>query len=153
MSMNSRLSGAVHALLHLADRGAPLTSEALAGSLRTNPVVVRQTMAGLREAGIVRSERGHGGGWSLGRDPVSITLRDVYVALGAPALFSLRNRSENPNCLVEKAVNAALTSATVDAQALFVERLGTISLASMTQEFHAHHAAARNAGELCADAV
>jgi Rrf2 family protein len=149
--MDSRLSSSIHALLHLADRDTPLTSEGLAGALRTHPVVVRQTMAGLREAGIVRSERGHGGGWSLGRDPASITLRDVYVALGSPALFSLRNRSENPNCLVEKGVNAALTSVTVDAQALFVERLGTISLASMSQQFHAYHAAARrNVAEVCA---
>jgi Rrf2 family protein len=152
MSRNSRLSSSVHVLLHLADRGM-LTSEALAGSLRTNPVVVRQTLAGLREAGIVRSERGHGGGWSLGRDPESITLRDVYVALDEPALFSLRNRSEKPNCLVEKTVNAALTSATVDAQALFIERLGTISLASMLREFHAFHASAYNVAEVCADAV
>jgi DNA-binding IscR family transcriptional regulator len=152
MSRNSRLSSSVHVLLHLAD-GGTLTSEALAGSLRTNPVVVRQTLAGLREAGIVRSERGHGGGWSLGRDTESITLRDVYVALDEPTLFSLRNRSENPNCLVEKAVNAALTSATVDAQALFIERMGTISLASMLREFHGFHASAHNVAEVCADAV
>ncbi len=153
MSTNSRLSSSVHALLHLAERGTPLTSETMADSLRTNPVVVRQTMAGLRDAGIVRSERGHGGGWSLVRDAASITLRDVYVALGSPALFSLRNRSENPNCLVEQAVNAALSSATADAQTQFVERLGAVSLASMLQKFHAFNASASNVQEVCADAV
>ena len=153
MSLNNRLSSSLHVLLHLAGHGRPLTSETLAASLRTNPVVVRQTMAGLRDAGMVRSERGHGGGWSLARDPGSITLRDVYVALGTPPLFSLRNRTENPSCLVEKAVNAALTSATVDAQALFVERLGTITLASMAQEFHAFQGARQNAVEVCANAV
>ena len=153
MSLNNRLSSSVHALLHLTGHETPLTSEALAGALHTNPVVVRQTMAGLRDAGIVRSERGHGGGWSLARDPGEITLRDVYVALGTPALFSLRNRTENPTCLVEKAVNTALTAATVDAQALFLERLGTITLASMMEEFHAFQAAWQNALEVCADAV
>jgi Rrf2 family protein len=153
VSTNSRLSSSVHALLHLAEHGGSLTSETLARSLRTNPVVVRQTMAGLRDAGIVHSERGHGGGWSLDRDPAAITLRDIYAALGSPTLFSLRNRSENPNCLVEKAVNAALTDATADAQALFAERLGTISLASMLREFHAFQAAAHIVAGVCADAV
>jgi len=58
-----------------------------------------------RNAGIVRSEKGHGGGWSLARPLEEVTFGDVYVALGKPALFSMGPRTENPGCLVEQAVN------------------------------------------------
>lgn len=62
MKCDSRLSGILHVLLHMAEEPRPLTSEALAAAMQTNPAVVRRTMAGLREAGFVRSGRGHGGG-------------------------------------------------------------------------------------------
>ena len=54
MRQDARLSGALHALLHMAEQGRPMTSEELGHCMSTNPVVVRRTMAGLREAGFVR---------------------------------------------------------------------------------------------------
>ena len=44
MKKDSRLSSVLHALLHMAERGEPLTSDELAMCMRTNPVVVRRTM-------------------------------------------------------------------------------------------------------------
>ena len=49
--------------------------EVLAKAMHTNPVVLRRVMAGLRDRGFVRSEKGHGGGWTLARDLSEITLR------------------------------------------------------------------------------
>jgi DNA-binding IscR family transcriptional regulator len=43
----------------------------------TNPVVFRRTLAGLREAGFVRSEKGHGGGWMLAKPLAKVSLLDV----------------------------------------------------------------------------
>ena len=108
MIRDSRLSGVLHVLLHMAEHDGPVTSAALAVAMRTNPVVVRRTMAGLRAQGYVASTKGHGGGWTLARDLAAITLGDVYEALGRPALFAIGNRREAPDCLVEQAVNAAL---------------------------------------------
>ena len=108
MKRDSRLSGVLHVLLHMAERDAPVTSEILAKAMDTNPVVIRRIMSGLRDQGYVRSEKGHGGGWTLTRDLATISLRDVYQALGEPALFAVGNRTEAPGCLVEQAVNAAL---------------------------------------------
>eukprot|EP01034_Spumella_vulgaris_P009550 gene9550-12112_t len=51
MKKDSRLSGVLHCLLHMAEHDAPSTSEALAAAMQTNPVVVRRLMAGLRDAG------------------------------------------------------------------------------------------------------
>ena len=64
-------------LLHLSEAREPVTSEFLAPRMKTNPVVFRRTLAGLRDAGIVRSEKGHGGGWSLARGLDAITLAEV----------------------------------------------------------------------------
>ena len=110
MRRDSRLSGVLHVLLHLAEHRGPVTSEVLAKAMHTNPVVLRRVMAGLRDQGFVRSEKGHGGGWTLARDLSEITLRDIYAALGSPLLFAIGNRTEAPDCLVELAVNAALNS-------------------------------------------
>lgn len=104
--------------------------------MHTNPVVVRRTMAGLRDAGFVQSEKGHGGGWIIARDLETLTLRDIYNALGSPEFFALGNRIENPACLVEQSVNHALDSAFHEAEALIIERLGTVSLADLAADFH-----------------
>jgi DNA-binding IscR family transcriptional regulator len=137
MKRDSRLSGVLHVLLHMAETEGPVTSEAMAKAMQTNPVVIRRIMAGLRDAGFVHSEKGHGGGWTIARDLASITLRDVYGALGNPELFAMGNRTDAPGCLVEQAVNAALNSAYHDAEALLLGRFGTVTLAALSADFHA----------------
>ncbi len=141
MRRDSRLSGVLHVLLHMAEHGGPVTSEVLAKAMDTNPVVIRRIMAGLREAGYVRSEKGHGGGWLLARPLAEITLRDVYDALGSPSFFALGNRTDAPGCLVEQAVNQALDAAFHDAGALLLARLSEVSLAALSADFHARLAA------------
>jgi DNA-binding IscR family transcriptional regulator len=89
-------------------------------------------MAGLRDEGHVRSEKGHGGGWTLARDLSEVTLRDIYAAIGCPPLLAIGNRMESPGCLVEQEVNAALGEAFRDAEALLLSRLGEVTLASLT---------------------
>lgn len=135
MRRDTRLSGMLHLLLHMAERGGACTSEQLAGYMDTNPVVVRRTLAGLREAGIVVSEKGHGGGWRLARDLSGISLADVHIAIGKPHLFAFGNRSEQPQCLVEQAVNAALDGTLSEAESLILARLSQISLQDIAEDF------------------
>lgn len=135
MKHDSRLSRMLHVLLHMARQDEPFTSERIARMLGTNPVVVRRTLAGLRDAGLVRSEKGHGGGWTIVRKLEEITLLDVHRALGSPGVFSIRNDSENPECAVEATVNLALDDAFRRAEALLIERLGEVSLATLAREF------------------
>ena len=137
MKRDSRLSGVLHVLLHMAEMNGPVTSETMARAMQTNPVVIRRIMAGLREAGLVRSEKGHGGGWTIGRPLAEITLRDIYAALGRPDLFAIGNRTESPGCLVEQAVNAALDDSLAEAEALLLARFGTVTLAALSADFHA----------------
>lgn len=145
MKADSRLSVTLHVLLHMAERATPMTSAELAAHMDTNPVVVRRTMAGLRERGFVRSEKGHGGGWEIACDLAAVTLKDIHEALGGPRLLAIGINLENPACLVEQAVNRALTSAFRDAEALLVSRLGDVTLAVLAEDFKQHAALHRAA--------
>lgn len=145
MSRDSRLSGVLHVLLHMAEQRRPLTSEALAETMRTNPVVVRRVLAGLRERGYVQSSKGHGGGWTIARDLADVSLRDIYEAIGAPALFAIGHRSEAPGCAVELAVNAVLGASLREAEERLLASLGAVTLADLSTAFH-HGLAQRAAG-------
>lgn len=130
----------LHLLLHMAHSERPLTSEELAGFLDTNPVLVRRTLAGLRERGYVGSGKGHGGGWVVTADLHKVSLRDIYEAVGSPSVFAMGNRMDNPECLVEKAVNRSLASAFEEAEALLIERLSSVTLAELSAHFNAEYA-------------
>ena len=128
---NSRFSVALHALIQMAERrGEPATSERLAACLMTNPVVVRRTMAGLRAAGLVGSAPGHGGGWTLRRDPKAITVGAVYAALGESMLAGA-DQVGSPGCLVERAISGLMQDIRKEAEALLVRRLGEKTLADL----------------------
>lgn len=136
MKRDSKLSSVLHVLLHLAHSERPMTSEQMAGMLGTNPVLVRRVLAGLRERGYISSERGHGGGWTVTCDLATVTLRDVYDAVGAPTVFAMGNRNEHSACLVEQVVNASLADAFQEAEALLVQRLGQVTLADLSRDFN-----------------
>ena len=133
MPRSSRFSVALHVLAHLVGAPAPRTSEDLAGCVGTNPVVVRRTLAGLREAGLVTSARGTGGGWLLARDAADVTLRDVYAALGQRLLHGIdvAGSKGRSGCRIQRAVAGTLDEFLDDAEALLAERLGRITLASL----------------------
>jgi len=131
MNRDSRLSVALHVLMHMHDATEVVTSEALAPRLDTNPVVLRRTMSGLREAGIVRAERGRGGGWSLVKPLESVTLADVYDALTVTNPFAIGCRSPATKCLLERTVNDAIGAALADAEATLMGRLRRITVADL----------------------
>jgi DNA-binding IscR family transcriptional regulator len=140
MPRSSRFSVALHVLTHLVEAPAPQTSELLAICARTNPVVVRRTLAGLREAGVVTSTRGSGGGWALARDAADITLRDVYAALGERLLHAIDvagPRAPRGGCRIQRAVAGTLDDFLEDAEALLAERLDRITLASLAARVRA----------------
>lgn len=134
MRRDQRLSIALHAVLHIAEAREPATSEQLAARMEVHPVVLRRTLGGLRDAGIVRAEKGHGGGWTIGRALEAVTLAEVYAALGVTSLFAVGNRFERPRCMLEQAINRVTTSALGDAEALFVERLTEVRLSDLLAE-------------------
>jgi Rrf2 family protein len=131
MKRTTRLSVALHVLVHLAERSAgPRTSGELARCVGTNAVVIRRTLAGLRERGLVRSVAGPGGGWSLDREPPEISLAEVSAALGERLLFAI-DLGSPAGCPVQGAVAGVMEGVLRDAEELLRERLARISLAEL----------------------
>ncbi|MFC2251529.1 Rrf2 family transcriptional regulator [Labrys portucalensis] len=141
MARDSRLSRMLHVLLHIDQAERGLTSDEIGRMLDTNPVVIRRTMAGLREQGYVTSEKGHGGGWKLARPLGEFTLLDVYAAIGEPPIFALGLAEDHAQCLVEQAVNARLDDALGQARQLLLDQFAKVTLADLSADFHARLAA------------
>lgn len=132
MRNDGRLSRMLHVLIHLARHDGPMTSDAIARMLGTNPVLIRRTMAGLRDAGYVRSEKGHGGGWVMAANLEDVTLLDVHRAVGGAQLFTIGIERPEAGCQIAMVVNDAVSDALSSAERLLVERLGAINLAELT---------------------
>ncbi|MEL7499149.1 MAG: Rrf2 family transcriptional regulator [Planctomycetota bacterium] len=80
--MNSDLAIGLHIVGFLSSRdGDPLTSEVLAATYGTSPVVIRRVLSKLSQAGLVETRRGSGGGSVLARKPSKINLRQVFEAV------------------------------------------------------------------------
>lgn len=141
MKPNSKLALALHALGHLASEpGRARTSAEIAGHNRTNPVVVRRVLGRLREAGLVDSRKGHAGGWRLARAADTITLADVYVALGDRFMDGTHEAGDAPAaapaCGIESALHRRVGHALADAEARLVERFGESTVQDLTVSGH-----------------
>ena len=89
--------------------GRERTSDAIAHSVKTNPVVVRKILKLLEHGGLVALRQGRHGGVSLRRATEAITLGDIYRAVdGDGGVFALRD-AVNPRCVVARAVGTCLT--------------------------------------------
>lgn len=131
MKTDGRLARMLHVLVHMGLLGGKETSERIAQMLNTNPVVVRRTLGALRDAGIVESEGGRGGGWKLIRTLDEITVLAVQRALNdGPALAAPVSR-DHPSCPVERASNSVLEAAHAAAETALLEKYAGTTLADI----------------------
>lgn len=109
-SSNTQFAIGVHVLTLLsALDGQRVSSEVLAGSAGSNPVHVRRILGRLRDAGLVDSVPGPGGGWLNTRSPEEVTLADVRRALHAGDRV-LGVHGAHPDCTVGRQIQAELES-------------------------------------------
>ena len=140
--MNSRFTMAAHVLAMLAhaeqeDR-RPVTSERMAASIQTNPVVVRRLLAELARAGLVMSKRGTSGGVRLARSPRKITLLDVYSAVeDKVVLFGRHPSGPNPKCPIGPHVAAYLEGVYGRAREALEQSLRKVTVARMFEDLPA----------------
>lgn len=124
MAFSTRMAVAVHAIGYLAfqeDRSS--TSEDIAWSVDTHPVAIRRLLARLREAGIVGSQPGPGGGWHLAKPVDEITLGAVFRAVEADPLFALPVHSAPETCEVGCKVTEVLRTRFADAESALLAHL------------------------------
>jgi len=133
---NTRFATAVH-IMTLLEKSPQewLTSEWIAGSININPVIVRKEMSVLREAGLIISRQGKEGGSRLARNPVSISISEIYAAVKNTEVLGKKNQNPNPACSVGKDINVHLNTLFEETDKLVVSFLGNKSLKEFSDQF------------------
>lgn len=124
--VNTRLSVAIH-ILSLIAANPRESSEMIAGSVNTNPVVIRRMISQLKKGGILTSRPGVAGA-TLKRDPEDISLLDIYRAVQSQEeLFAIHDKP-NPNCPVGRQIQTTLDQTFHSVQQAMENELASKSL-------------------------
>ena len=135
---------AVHILAVLAYReGERVTSDFLAESITTNPVVIRRLLLALQRAKLVETRKGAGHGTCLARPASRISLAQVYRAVEAEEPFALPPRAPNRECPVGQCVQDALEEVFVAAEAAMQREFARTTLASVMRKIQSNCREAR----------
>jgi Rrf2 family protein len=139
---NSRFSLAtqVLALMAIESEDCPITSEYLAESVNTNPVVIRRILGALRNAGLVTSQLGPRGGVTLKRQPAAITLLQVYRAVGETEIFPFGDRTPSADCICGRNIQPVLASINDKVENALEHTLQDITLAQIVDSINAREA-------------
>lgn len=136
MSISSRFSVGIHilALIEINKSGIS-TSEFLAGSVNTNPAVIRKIMGMLKTAGLVNVRPGVAGA-ELAKELSEITLFDVYKAVNVVQereLFTVHD-NPNPECPVGRNIQNAIEPLFTSAQLAMEKVLKSLTLEDVVKD-------------------
>jgi DNA-binding IscR family transcriptional regulator len=128
MQISTKFTIAIHILVasKYFEGQQKITSQFLASSIGSNPVIVRNIMLQLQEAGIIDVKRGPGG-ITINRPLTEITYLDIYKAVETKSNENLFRFHENPNprCPVGKNIHKALMESLVKIQSDFEKDLAS----------------------------
>lgn len=137
MQITSRFTIAVHiitAIDYFQDK-EKVTSSFLAGSVGANPVIVRNVMRKLKEAGIIDISQGKSG-IALARKLDEVTFYDIYKAVDCINEEGLFHFHENPNtnCPVGRNIHKAMDKKLLQVQEAMEEAMKKITLADVAED-------------------
>ena len=134
MQISSKFTIGVHllAVIDYLGETEKVTSNVLAGSIGVNPVIVRNIMGNLKEAGLISISQGRSG-ISLTKRPEQITFYDVYKAVDSVNDGGLFHFHENPNpeCPVGRNIHKAMDSKLERVQQRMEDEMREITLANV----------------------
>ena len=137
MQITSRFTIAVHMItvIDYVDGKMPVTSRFLADSIVANPVIIRNVMGQLKEAGLILSSQGKSG-IALARPVSEITFYDIYKAVDCVDGTGLFHFHENPSmdCPVGRNIHGAMDERLQDIQQTMEEEMKQISLADVVSD-------------------
>ncbi len=133
--ISSRFSIAVHILSLAYLSTSPCTSEFIARSVNTNPVIIRRIIGNLKKAGLVHVKAGTGGTY-LRKDADEITLLDIYRAVEVVAKGELFHFHEHPNpdCPVGANIESVLRTSMLEAQSAMEHKLAQVTLKQLVTD-------------------
>ncbi|WP_067837899.1 Rrf2 family transcriptional regulator [Amphibacillus sediminis] len=131
--INTKLSVAIHILSMVAtSQHQPVTSDYIAASVNTNPVVIRRISSQLKKAGLITAQAGKPG-FILLKNIEDISLLMIYQAVQTQdELFSIHN-NPNPQCWIGKNIQATLDQAFLRAQQALENELAEQKLSDIIQ--------------------
>ncbi len=125
---------AVHVLTVLAYKeGDRVSSAMLAGSVNTNPVIVRRLLLALQRAKLIDTRKGAGAGSRLSRSPGRINLGEIYRAVEDCETFGTPSRKPNDGCPVGHCMREALEKIFASAQEAMEKDLEKTTLACLIE--------------------
>ena len=134
MQISSKFTIGVHllAVIDYLGEDEKVTSNILASSIGVNPVIVRNVMGNLKEAGLISVSQGKSG-ISLTRTPDQITFYDVYKAVDSVKDEGLFHFHENPNpeCPIGRNIHKAMDSKLKRVQQCMEDEMRKITLADV----------------------
>ena len=131
LRVNAQFSIALHILGFLTARGGePLTSEVLAETYGTSPIVLRRVLSKLQRAGLIETRRGVGGGSVLARAPKDIDLREAYEAVNQGNDLLPRHPGDGSGG-VAPIVGKYVNELCEDAERALLARLEAVTVAEM----------------------
>ena len=143
MHISAKAEYAVRAAIHLASVSeGPTKSEAIASAQGIPSKFLEAIMTSLREAHVVRSQRGASGGYWLSRPADSITVADVIRAVDGP-LASVRG--QRPELVAYEGSAAPLASVWLAVRSSLREVLEQVTLADLATGRLPAHVVARAA--------
>ncbi|MCR5134026.1 MAG: Rrf2 family transcriptional regulator [Clostridiales bacterium] len=136
MQISSRFTVALHifACVDTFKDTHKVTSDFLAASINTNPVIIRKILSQLKHAGLINVARGTGG-ISFTRELKEITFYDVYRAIEPVENGKLFHFHESPNpaCPVGRNIHTLLDGKLVSIQTAMENEMKQYTL----QDIHA----------------
>ncbi|MGN7383558.1 Putative HTH-type transcriptional regulator ywnA [Chlamydia abortus] len=135
MFSNSQFAVAVHMLVFIA-RGQfdQVTSEEMAESVNTNPVVIRRILCRLARGNLVISQPGALGGTKLSRPADQITLLDVYHVIEGCEAYCLHKSQPSETCVVGRNMLPVLEGIMQEAEAAVKEKLSRYTIEDVLRQ-------------------
>ena len=136
MLSNTHFSMAVHVLSSLAyTDGQIVGSEDLARTVGTNPSFLRGLIGQLKEAGLVETHLGKGGGTTLARPANKITLRDVYQATESGPAVKRHECNDKAKCIVAQNMDKLMESVNDRVEKVVESELKRMTIADLVSNF------------------
>ena len=135
MSISSRFSVGIHILTLIEiNKDEVSSSEYLAGSVNTNPAVIRKIMGMLKKAELINVQPGIAGA-ELAKDLSDITLLDVYKAVNVVKDNELFHIHEpNPDCTAGRNIQNTIESYFFSAQTALEKVLENVTIEDVVKD-------------------